>query len=97
MAVPLTLLIVFALLFAAFRRVAEASLIMLTVPFALVGGLWLLWWLGYSFSVAVAVGFIALAGVAAEFGVVMLIYLDGAVKRAQPRASSIRSPISTRP
>ena len=83
MAVPLTLLIVFALLFAAFRRVAEASLIMLTVPFALVGGLWLLWWLGYSFSVAVAVGFIALAGVAAEFGVVMLIYLDGAVKRAR--------------
>jgi copper/silver efflux system protein len=83
MAVPLTLLIVFALLYAAFRRVAEASLIMLTVPFALVGGLWLLWWLGYSFSVAVAVGFIALAGVAAEFGVVMLIYLDGAVKRAR--------------
>jgi Cu(I)/Ag(I) efflux system membrane protein CusA/SilA len=83
LAVPLTLLIVFALLFAAFRRVAEASLIMLTVPFALVGGLWLLWALGYSFSVAVAVGFIALAGVAAEFGVVMLIYLDAAVKRAQ--------------
>jgi copper/silver efflux system protein len=83
MAVPLTLLIVFALLYAAFRRVAEASLIMLTVPFALVGGLWLLWWLGYSFSVAVAVGFIALAGVAAEFGVVMLIYLDSAVRRAQ--------------
>ena len=66
-----------------FRRVAEASLIMLTVPFALVGGLWLIWILGYSFSVAVAVGFIALAGVAAEFGVVMLIYLDNAVKRAQ--------------
>ena len=83
LAVPLTLLIVFALLFAAFRRVAEASLIMLTVPFALIGGLWLLWALGYSFSVAVAVGFIALAGVAAEFGVVMLIYLDAAVKRAQ--------------
>lgn len=82
-AVPLTLLIVFALLYAAFRRVAEASLIMLTVPFALVGGLWLLWLLGYSFSVAVAVGFIALAGVAAEFGVVMLLYLDNAVKHAQ--------------
>ena len=82
MAVPLTLVIVFGLLFAAFRRVAEASLVMLTVPFALVGGLWLLWLLGYSFSVAVAVGFIALAGVAAEFGVVMLIYLDAAVKRA---------------
>ncbi len=83
LAVPLTLLIVFALLYAAFRRVAEASLIMLTVPFALVGGLWLLWILGYAFSVAVAVGFIALAGVAAEFGVVMLIYLDNAVKRAK--------------
>ncbi len=83
LAVPLTLLIVFGLLFAAFRRVAEASLIMLTVPFALVGGLWLLWALGYAFSVAVAVGFIALAGVAAEFGVVMLIYLDAAVKRAR--------------
>jgi Cu(I)/Ag(I) efflux system membrane protein CusA/SilA len=83
LAVPLTLLIVFTLLFAAFRRVAEASLIMLTVPFALVGGFWLLWWLNYSFSVAVAVGFIALAGVAAEFGVVMLIYLDNAVKRAR--------------
>ncbi len=83
LAVPLTLLIVFALLYAAFRRVAEASLIMLTVPFALVGGLWFLWILGYSFSVAVAVGFIALAGVAAEFGVVMLIYLDNAVKRAK--------------
>lgn len=83
LAVPLTLLIVFALLYAAFRRVAEASFIMLTVPFALVGGLWLLWLLGYSFSVAVAVGFIALAGVAAEFGVVMLIYLDNAVSRAK--------------
>jgi len=80
-AVPLTLLIVFALLFAAFRRVAEASLIMLTLPFALVGGLWLLWALGYAFSVAVAVGFIALAGVAAEFGVVMLITLDCAVQK----------------
>jgi len=83
LAVPLTLLIVFALLYAAFQRVAEASIIMLTVPFALVGGLWLLWLLGYAFSVAVAVGFIALAGVAAEFGVVMLIYLDNAVKRAR--------------
>ena len=83
LAVPLTLLIVFTLLYAAFRRVAEASLIMLTVPFALVGGLWFIWILGYSFSVAVAVGFIASAGVAAEFGVVMLIYLDNAVKRAQ--------------
>ena len=83
LAVPLTLLIVFALLYAAFRRVGEAGLIMLTVPFALVGGLWLLWALGYAFSVAVAVGFIALAGVAAEFGVVMLITLDAEVRRLQ--------------
>ena len=83
LAVPLTLLIVFVLLVAAFRRVAEAGLVMLTLPFALVGGLWLLWVLGYSWSVAVAVGFIALAGVAAEFGVVMLIYLDAAVRRAR--------------
>jgi Cu(I)/Ag(I) efflux system membrane protein CusA/SilA len=83
LAVPLTLLIVFGLLYAAFRRVAEASLVMLTLPFALVGGLWLLWALGYAYSVAVAVGFIALAGVAAEFGVVMLIYLDAAVTRAR--------------
>ncbi len=77
------LLIVFALLYAVFRRFGEAALIMLTVPFALVGGLWLLWALGYAFSVAVAVGFIALAGVAAEFGVVMLITLDGSVRHAQ--------------
>ena len=82
-AVPFTLLIVFALLYAVFRRFGEAALIMLTVPFALVGGLWLLWALGHAFSVAVAVGFIALAGVAAEFGVVMLITLDGSVRHAQ--------------
>lgn len=82
-AVPLTLLIVFGLLYATFRRVAEAALIMLTVPFALIGGLWLLWILDYALSVAVAVGLIALAGVAAQFGVVMLIYLDAAVQRAR--------------
>ena len=56
---------------------------MLSVPFALVGGLWLMWWLGFNLSVAVVVGFIALAGVAAETGVVMLIYLDGALKELQ--------------
>ncbi|MBL0041261.1 MAG: efflux RND transporter permease subunit [Xanthomonadales bacterium] len=82
-AVPMTLLIVFALLYAVFRRFGEAALIMLTVPFALVGGLWLLWAMGYAYSVAVAVGFIALAGVAAEFGVVMLITLDSSVRQAQ--------------
>jgi Cu(I)/Ag(I) efflux system membrane protein CusA/SilA len=88
-AVPFTLLIVFALLYATFRRVGEAGLIMLTVPFALVGGLWLLWALGYAFSVAVAVGFIALAGVAAEFGVVMLITLDAEVRRLQASGRGI--------
>jgi Cu(I)/Ag(I) efflux system membrane protein CusA/SilA len=76
--VPFTLLVIFVLLYLAFRRVDEALTIMLAVPFALVGGYWLLWLLGYSTSVATAVGFIALAGVSAEFGVVMLIYLRNA-------------------
>ena len=85
--VPLTLLIIFVLLYFNFRRLSETLIVMLSVPFALVGGVWLMWWLGYNMSVAVAVGFIALAGVAAETGVVMLIYLDHAweaitVKRA---------------
>jgi copper/silver efflux system protein len=73
--VPFTLLTIFVLLYLAFRRIDEALIIMLAVPFALVGGYWLLWFLGHATSVASAVGFIALAGVAAEFGVVMLIYL----------------------
>ena len=73
--VPLTLLVIFVLLYLTFWRIDEALLIMLAVPFALIGGFWLLWWLGYATSVATAVGFIALAGVAAEFGVVMLLYL----------------------
>lgn len=76
--VPVTLLIIFLLLYLNFRRVTETLIVMLSVPFALVGGIWLMWALGYNFSVAVAVGFIALAGVAAETGVVMLIYLDHA-------------------
>ena len=76
--VPFTLLVIFVLLYLAFRRVDEAATIMLAVPFALVGGYWLMWLLGYSTSVATAIGFIALAGVAAEFGVVMLIYLRNA-------------------
>src|SRR6266581_1544886 len=65
------------------RRVTEALIVMLSVPFALVGGLWLMWWLGFNLSVAVAVGFIALAGVAAETGVVMLIYLEQAYAELQ--------------
>ena len=77
--VPLTLAITFVLLYLIFRRAGEAWLVMTTVPFALIGGFWFVWWLGYHLSVAVAVGFIALAGVAAEFGVVMLLYLDRAL------------------
>src|SRR5262249_46514170 len=77
--VPLTLLIIFLLLYLNFRRITETLIVMLSVPFALVGGFWLMWWLGFNLSVAVAVGFIALAGVAAETGVVMLIYLDNAL------------------
>jgi Cu(I)/Ag(I) efflux system membrane protein CusA/SilA len=74
--VPLTLLVIFLLLYLNFRNVAESLIVMLTLPFALVGGVWLLWILGYNLSVAVWVGLIALAGVAAETGVVMLVYLD---------------------
>src|SRR6185369_6232417 len=76
--VPVTLLIIFLLLYMNFRRLTETLIVMLSVPFALVGGIWLMWWLGYNLSVAAAVGFIALAGVAAETGVIMLIYLDHA-------------------
>ncbi|GGF42784.1 cation efflux system protein [Aliidongia dinghuensis] len=77
--VPATLIVIFVLLFLNFGRLTETVIVMLSVPFALVGGIWLMWWLGYNMSVAVAVGFIALAGVAAETGVVMLIYLDHAL------------------
>jgi copper/silver efflux system protein len=77
--VPVTLLVIFLLLYLNFRALTETLIVMLSLPFSLVGGLWLLWWLGFNLSVAVAVGFIALAGVAAETGVVMLIYLDHAV------------------
>ncbi|MEA3246071.1 MAG: efflux RND transporter permease subunit, partial [Gemmatimonadota bacterium] len=76
--IPATLAIIFLLLYFNFRRVGESAIVMLTLPFALVGGLWFIWALGYNWSVAVAIGFIALAGVAAETGVVMLIYLDHA-------------------
>lgn len=76
--VPVTLLLIFLLLYLNFKRLTETLIVMLSVPFALVGGVWLMWLLGYNMSVAVAVGFIALAGVAAETGVVMLIYLDHA-------------------
>ena len=74
--VPITLAIIFGLLYFNFRSVAESVIVMLSLPFALVGGVWLMWLLNYNMSVAVAIGFIALAGVAAETGVIMLIYLD---------------------
>ncbi len=77
--IPITLLIIFLLLFLNFRSLTETAIVMLSLPFALVGGLWLMWLLGFNMSVAVAVGFIALAGVAAETGVVMLIYLNHAL------------------
>ena len=86
--VPLTLLIILLLLYLNFRSLTETLIVMLSLPFALVGGLWLMWWLGFNLSVAVAVGFIALAGVAAETGVVMLIYLDHALAERRMKATS---------
>jgi len=79
MVVPFTLMIIFVMLYLTFRRFGEALVIMVTVPFALIGGLWLMWLLDYHMSVASAVGFLALAGVAAEFGVIMLLYLRQAL------------------
>ena len=86
--VPLTLLIVFVLLYLNFNRIEETLIVMLSVPFAMVGGVWLLYALGYNLSVAVAVGFIALVGVAAETGVVMLIYLNSALSAQRKRCES---------
>ena len=86
--IPVTLLIVFLLLYLNFRRLTETLIVMLSLPFSVVGGVWLLWWLGFNFSVAVAVGFIALAGVAAETGVVMLIYLDHALREVKAKCAS---------
>ncbi|MBU1980066.1 MAG: efflux RND transporter permease subunit [Gammaproteobacteria bacterium] len=83
--IPVTLAIIFMLLYLNFRRLTETLIVMLSVPFALVGGVWLMWVLDYNLSVAVAVGFIALAGVAAETGVVMLIYLDHALNEIKAR------------
>jgi Cu(I)/Ag(I) efflux system membrane protein CusA/SilA len=78
---PFTLVIIFVLLYVTFSRVSDALLIMGTLPFSLIGGVWLLYLLGYNLSVAGAVGFIALAGVAAEFGVIMVLYLNQAIAR----------------
>jgi Cu(I)/Ag(I) efflux system membrane protein CusA/SilA len=83
--VPFTLLVIFLLLYLNFRTLTETLIVMLSLPFALVGGVWLMWWLGFNMSIAVAVGFIALAGVAAETGVVMLIYLDQAMAQLREK------------
>ncbi|MBK7543018.1 MAG: efflux RND transporter permease subunit [Candidatus Competibacteraceae bacterium] len=85
---PVTLAVIFLLLYLSFGRLGEAVLIMATLPFALLGGVWLLYGLGYNLSVAVGVGFIALAGVAAETGVVMLVYLDQALAKRRERAAA---------
>ncbi|MFL5582230.1 MAG: efflux RND transporter permease subunit [Gemmatimonadaceae bacterium] len=89
--IPATLAIIFLLLYFNFRSVGETMIVMLSLPFALVGGIWFLWLLDYDWSVAVAIGFIALAGVAAETGVVMLIYLDHAweARRAAGRRRTL--------
>ncbi|MEZ4701119.1 MAG: efflux RND transporter permease subunit [Rhodothermales bacterium] len=89
--VPLTLVIIFVLLYLSFKNVTESLIVMLSLPFATVGGFWLVYLLGYNLSVAVGVGFIALAGVAAETGVIMLIYLDHAWRDRVARGA-MRSP-----
>ena len=83
--VPLTLIIIFLLLYFNFKNITESLIVMLSVPFALTGGLWLIYLLGYNMSVAVGVGFIALAGVAAETGVIMLVYLDVSYQKFKAR------------
>ncbi len=92
--VPVTLLIIFLLLYLNFRSLSETLIVMLSLPFALIGGIWLMWWLGFNMSVAVAVGFIALSGVAAETGVVMIIYLDHALKEIKARREAENRPFT---
>jgi Cu(I)/Ag(I) efflux system membrane protein CusA/SilA len=92
--VPVTLLIIFLLLYLNFRRLTETLIVMLSLPFSLVGGIWLMWWMGFNMSVAVAVGFIALAGVAAETGVVMLIYLEQAMAEVKAECATAGRPFT---
>ncbi|MPZ46504.1 MAG: CusA/CzcA family heavy metal efflux RND transporter, partial [Betaproteobacteria bacterium] len=94
--VPATLLIIFVLLYMTFARFSDAALIMVTLPFALVGGFWLMYLLGYHMSVASAVGFIALGGVAAEFGVIMLLYLKQALEKHGDEGEPYTSQLVTR-
>ncbi len=94
MVVPITLGIILLLLYLSFRRVGEVALIMITLPLALIGGIWLLYLLNYYLSVAVAIGFIALAGVAVEIGVLMLVYLNQALAAQQDKAKSENRPLA---
>ncbi len=93
--VPVTLVIIMLLLYLNFRKLSEVLIIMGTLPMALVGGFWLLYLLGYNLSVAVGVGFIALAGVAVEIGVVMLVYLNLALQRQQQAADHAQRAMTT--
>ncbi len=84
--IPATLALVFVLLYLNFRRLTETVIVMLTLPFAVAGSVWLTYWMGFNLSVAVAVGFIALAGLATQTGMVMLLYIDRAVRDAEQAA-----------
>ncbi len=88
---PLTLLAIFTLLYLNFRKLPETLIVMLSVPFSLIGGIWMMWWLQFNMSVAAAVGFIALAGVAAETGVIMLVYLENAMKEIAAERSAVEA------
>ncbi|MDI1231852.1 MAG: efflux RND transporter permease subunit [Methylobacter sp.] len=94
-AVPMTLFIIFLLLYLNFKRITETLIVMLSLPFSLVGGVWLMYWLDYNLSVAVVVGFIALAGVAAETGVIMLIYLDQALEKVKAKRTAEGKPLDS--
>ncbi|MSO76720.1 MAG: efflux RND transporter permease subunit [Alphaproteobacteria bacterium] len=92
--VPATLLVIFLLLYLNFRRLSDTLIVLMSLPFSLVGGLWLMHWMDFNMSVATVVGFIALAGIAAETGVVMLIYLDHAMKEVKARRRAEDLPFS---
>ncbi|SFM21985.1 efflux RND transporter permease subunit [Methylobacterium pseudosasicola] len=92
--VPATLMVIVLLLYLVFRRVTETLIVLLSLPFALVGGVWLMWAMGFHLSVAVAVGFIALAGVAAETGILMLVYLDQALTERRGEAARAGRPLT---
>jgi Cu(I)/Ag(I) efflux system membrane protein CusA/SilA len=91
--IPLTLFVIFMLLYFNFRNIASPLIVMLSVPFALVGGFWLVYWNGFNLSVAVGVGFIALAGVAAETGVLVLSFVETSLKDAR-RAKGHGNPLT---